>query len=748
MDGDGVRAAREGGAAYEGGSARDSNAAHDGSAANDSTAVPGGGVVHEDAGVNDAAGEGRFERDGRWTISGNPLRHSVSDATVYTLGAGGIASRGVVEDGEDARAPEVLVAGAYTGSGPEQELLAVPGWTRVVVASPVQDARQFLDLSDGVLHRADASGEFRSFRFACTDRPGVMAMRVEAVGDRITGVQPLLARGAAYPAQEIGPGARLPTEVEIRSVSAESAVECAVAVAAGQARSRHGDTARLDRIAVYTADDSSGAGAARAVRTLSRAWECGIDGLLAAQRAAWARRWSTVGIELPDDPETELAVRFALFQLWANAGAHGESAVGARGLSGSGYRGHVFWDADAFVLPAMVSIDPAAAEAIVAYRLRRLEAARRRARAEGFRGARFPWESAADGTDVTPRSGFLGGVEVPILTGTREEHITADVAWAAHHYAEWTGRSDYLSGTARQLLVETARYWASRMRIDARGRAHIDQIIGPDEYHESVDDNAFTNVMARWNLRRAARLEAANPSEAREFADWRGLADHIVDQLEPDGRYEQFTGYFGLEPLLASEVSHAPVAADVLLGQRRVAGSQLIKQPDVLMLHHLVPEEVAPESLLPNLDYYGPRTTHGSSLSPAVMAALLARAGRPDAALEALGPALRLDLDDRSGSTASGLHMATLGGVWQAMLAGFAGVRVRDGVLSVRPVLPARWSKLGLAFRCLGRCVRLDISRAGVGVHTDGPLTAAVGDGPPRLVSGESWWPANEEGKS
>ncbi|WP_051179448.1 glycosyl hydrolase family 65 protein [Nocardia concava] len=742
MDGDGVRTAREGSAAYEGGPAHAGSPAHDGSSVHD------GSAVREDALVHVATADGRRELDARWTITGNPLRHSVSDAAVYTVGSGGIASRGVVEDGEEARAPEVLVAGAYTGNGPEQELLAAPGWTRVVVAPPVQDGQRFLDLSDGVLYRADAAGEFRSLRFACVDRPGVMAMRVEAAGDRITGVQPLLASGAEYPAQEIGPDTRLPTEVEIRSVRAESVEECAVAVAAGQARSRHGDTARLDRVAAYTADDSGGAGAERAVRTLSRAWEHGIDGLLAAQRTEWARRWSTVGIELPDDPETELAVRFALFQLWANAGAHGESAVGARGLSGSGYRGHVFWDADAFVLPAMVTIDPAAAEAIVAYRLRRLDAARERAREEGFRGARFPWESAADGHDVTPRSGFLGGVQVPILTGTREEHITADVAWAAHHYAEWTGRSGYLSTTARELLVETARYWASRMRIDARGRAHLDQIIGPDEYHESVDDNAFTNVMARWNLRRAARLEAANPAEASEFDSWRELADRIVDQLGPDGRYEQFTGYFGLEPLLASDVSHAPVAADVLLGQGRVAGSQLIKQPDVLMLHHLVPEEVAPGSLLPNLDYYGPRTTHGSSLSPAVMAALLARAGHPDAALEALVPALRLDLDDRSGSTASGLHMATLGGVWQAMLAGFAGVRVRDGVMSVRPVLPARWSKLGLAFRCLGRCVRLDIGRTGVGIHTDGPLTAAVGDGPPRVVSGDSWWPRNEEGKS
>ncbi|BEK95519.1 glycosyl hydrolase family 65 protein [Nocardia seriolae] len=688
-------------------------------------------------------------RDGRWTVTGNPRRHSVSDVAVYTVGSGGIATRGVVEETVRGTDPEVLAVGAYTGTGPEQELLAVPGWTRVELTAPAADAEQFLDLSAGVLYRADAAGEFRSLRFACADRPGVMVMRVETADERLAARQPLLTPhpDATARVTEITLGVNFSAGIETRCVRVESEAGSAVAVAAAQHRARRGPAARLDRVAAFTIED--GVGADRVRTQLRGAWTEGVDGLLREQRAVWARRWATVGIELPDDPETELAVRFALFQLWSNAGAHGESAVGARGISGAGYRGHVFWDADAFVLPAMVSIDPQAAEAMLTYRLRRLAAARRRARAEGFDGARFPWESAADGTDVTPRSGFLGGTEVPILTGTREEHVTADVAWAAEHFAQWTGRADYPSTTARDLLVETARYWASRLRVDARGRAHLDRVIGPDEYHESVDDNAFTNVMARWNLRRAARLRPGNPGEAAEFASWLDLAERVVDQLGPDGRYEQFTGYYDLEPLLAADVTRPPVAADVLLGQRRVAGSPLLKQPDVLMLHHLVPGDVAPDSLLPNLDFYGPRTTHGSSLSPAVMAALLARAGRPDEALDSLRPALRLDLDDRSGSTASGLHMAALGGVWQALLTGFAGVRAENGVLGVRPVLPTRWTRLGLAFRCLGRFVRLDVTPAGTGVRIDGPrLLLAVGDRPAQPVAGESFWPASEVERS
>jgi trehalose/maltose hydrolase-like predicted phosphorylase len=462
----------------------------------------------------------------------------------------------------------------------------------------------------------------------------------------------------------------------------------------------------------------------------------GFGRLLADQRAAWARRWDTVDIQVLGDPKAQLALRFALYQLWCAIKSRGELAVGARGLSGTGYAGHVFWDADVFMLPAVAAMDPAAAGAMVRYRLRRLAAACDRARASGRPGARFPWESAVGGEDVTPPQGQVGGYRIPILTGQFEEHITADVAWAAAHYASWTGSR--LPAVA-PLLTETARYWASRCRLDAAGVAHIDDVIGPDEYHERVDDNAFTNVMARWNLRAAA--DAANgagitPEEADR---WRELAARLADGYDPaTGRYEQFAGYFALEPLLARDVAVPPVAADMLLGRDRVARSQLIKQPDVLMLHHLVPDQVEPGSLGPNLDYYGPRTTHGSSLSPALTAALLAQAGRPDEALAMLRMALALDPDDLTGMTSAGLHMANLGGIWQAVVTGMAGVRVRAGTLIVDPRLPAAWDGLRLRFRCLGRRVRLDVAHDRTEIRADGPLLAAMAGEAPRTVTGRA----------
>jgi trehalose/maltose hydrolase-like predicted phosphorylase len=364
------------------------------------------------------------------------------------------------------------------------------------------------------------------------------------------------------------------------------------------------------------------------------------------------------------------------------------------------------------------------------YRLRRLPAAREAADALGLRGARFPWESAADGHDVTPR--FARGVhgeKIPIRTGPQEEHIVADVAWAASEYVAWTGDAAFLTGPGVDLLLDTARYWASRVRVDEHGRGHLFGLMGPDEYHEVVDDNAYTNVMARWNLRYAAGL-AVQQGHAREAADWLRLAATLVDGWDPRrGVYEQFAGYWDLEPLRVVDVAEPPVAADALLGAERVARSQLIKQADVLMLHHLVPEEVAPGSLPANLEFYEPRTCHGSSLSPAVHAALLARDRQPERALQLWRLAARIDLDNVTGTTAAGLHLGAMGGVWQALATGFLGIRPRGDLLAVDPCLPDAWPALELRFRFRGAPVGVRATHDTVTISCARQLEIRLPDG-------------------
>jgi trehalose/maltose hydrolase-like predicted phosphorylase len=302
---------------------------------------------------------------------------------------------------------------------------------------------------------------------------------------------------------------------------------------------------------------------------------------------------------------------------------------------------------------------------------------------------------------------------VPVATGALAEHINSDVAWAVLHHATWTGDRAVLNGRGRELVTETAAYWAARIRLDDRGRGHIDDVIGPDEYHVRVDDNAYTNGMVAWHLHRAADLVAVDgrPGTARR---WRSLAEALVDGYDPrTGRHEQFAGYSELEPVLVRDVAPPPVAADLLLGHDRVQRTQLVKQPDVLMLHHLLPDHVPAGSLAADLDHYLPRTAHGSSLSPAICASLLARAGRPEEAVELFQLAARLDLDDLTGTTAGGLHLATMGGLWQAVVTGFAGLRVVDGRLRADPHLPRRWRRLRIRLFHRGEPLVITVGRAG-----------------------------------
>ena len=594
--------------------------------------------------------------------------------SLLTLADGRLGTRGTPLAGDGSTDPGVLYSGVYAGSGADEQLALLPEWSRLRQDGSIVPTRRVLDLHAGVLRE---EGPLTSLRFSSLARQGTVVLRA-------AGAPELLPRGRR------------------RTMPAP------IGVAFADAR-RDGV---FERIGVYEPQASA------AEAELARADADGFERLYSEHREAWARRWQEADVVIDGDAELQREVRFALFHLIASIGEGGEAAVGARGLSGPAYRGHVFWDSDTFVLPFAAATHPPAARAMLEYRVRRLPAAIEAARRSNRAGARFPWESAASGFDVTPPFARLpnGGI-VPIRTGELEEHIVADVAWAAAFYVDWTDDQEFAAGAGRELLLETARYWASRVRMDRGGRAHIYGVIGPDEYHEPVDDNAFTNVMARWNLRRAAALPDV---PAKDRKQWRAIADALVDGYHAStGIYEQYSGFFGLEPIVIADIAPRPVAADMLLGAERTRQAQVLKQADVLMLHHLVPDQVAPDSLLPNLDYYEPRTAHGSSLSPAIHASLLARARRFPQALEYLGIAARIDLDDLTGSTAGGLHMATMGGLWQALAFGFAGARARGGRMQIDPRLPPQWNGLELALRHRGEPFRLRIEPRGVEIDSD-----------------------------
>ena len=605
---------------------------------------------------------------GPWTVEveGVDPGREAARAAVLTLADGVVGTRAAIPG--DKGAGEALAAGLYAGTGPETALVPLPSWN----GPPLDGAaprRRVLDLRDGTLHTEleTDDGPASTMAFASLARPGTVVLTSEPRG----GGMPLqLVKGAEHGKEGDRTWARI-------SGSGGAAVAASQRVAG---------RARLERLAAYATDPHQAPNAEAALELLEEAERAGVDTLLAEQRSAWAERWAMADIRIEGDDELQRAVRFCLFHLMASVADRPQAALGAKGLSGRGYRGHVFWDTDVFVLPFLAATHPPAARALIGYRLARLDAARAVAARHGYAGARFPWESADVGVDITPPE-LPGpdGLPMAVRTGEQEEHITADVAWAVSRYLAWSGEPDHACHT---LLGETARYWASRARRDENGTAHIERVIGPDEYHEYVDDNAFTNAMAARNLRTAAALA---PASAFEAGLWRRIADELVIGYDPaTGRHEQFAGFFGLDPLTLADLPPGgdPVA---VLGWKRLQGTQLLKQADVLMLHLLVPELAVPGSLEPDIDWYEPRTTHASSLSAPVHAAALARAGRLEGALRYLHQAATIDLDDRAGNTRDGLHIASMGGVWHALIHGIAGLELRGPNLRVHPHLPPGW---------------------------------------------------------
>jgi trehalose/maltose hydrolase-like predicted phosphorylase len=680
--------------------------------------------------------EGRLpmiDPDPAWTVSveGVDRERERAHESVLSLADGRFGTAGAPIDDHPASSPRLLVGGVYVSNGPATTLAAAPMWDRS--GRSLQDGHQLrrtLDLRTGVLAEERHHGGARraSLRFASLARPGIAALRAD--GDEV-----LLPVGPALAHPD--PASSASRITETGSVTRVKAGRGGVVAAASEHRQLRPGGASVDRLAAYVADPERPPSSERALRALARAEAAGFDRLLAEQRAAWAARWATADIRIEGDDELDRAVRFALFHLMASVPDSDEAAVGARGISGTAYRGHVFWDSDVFVLPFLAATQPAAARAILEYRVRRLPAAKRAAARLGRAGARFPWESARTGVDVTPRS-FRdhAGRRGRILTGSLEEHITADVAWAAETYLAWTADRAFAEGAGEQLLLETARYWASRIEAGADHQGHIRRVIGPDEYHEAVDDNAFTNGMARWNLlRAAARVTTVDDDERIR---WRALARRLMTGFDRrTGLYEQFAGFFALEPLVVSEiVPRRPIAADVILGPERTRSAQVVKQADVLMLHHLLPDETR-DSLVKNLEFYEPRTAHGSSLSPGIHAALLARAGRLDDAVALLRVAARLDLDDVTGTTAGGLHLAAMGSVWQAVVQGFAGVRPGSTALEIDPRLPGTWRALEVPVTYRGTRVRVRIEHDVVVVQADRPVRVRLADAPAvRLTAG------------
>ena len=662
--------------------------------------------------------------------------------------------------------PRTFVAGLFDTPDvdpPIPTLVPAPDWLRYRLSLEGEPLflhsgellahRRTLDLRRGILliewHQRDPAGRIIRLR----------ALRLVSLADRALGVQ--LVRIDVDQPVDITLEAWLePLGAGLEPVRATSnlavwrtarlgqrlAVAGAAAVQAGGSTLRARVDGNLKRTWTWTATPGRPATFSRLVafargaaghdpgdearHALARARRVGWPSVVAAHAEAWGSRWEAGDVVIGGDEAAQRALRFAVYHLVSAANPEDERvSIGPRGLTGDAYLGHVFWDTEIFLLPFYTLTWPEAARALLLYRYHTLPAARAKAARLGYRGALYAWESADTGDEATPTH-VVGpdGMVIPILCGTQEQHISADVAYAVWQYWQATEDTAFLLEAGAEIVLETARFWAGRASLEDDGRFHIRGVIGPDEYHESVDDNAYTNVMAQWNLEHgadvadlmrdrwpakwaelAARLELSDA----EVDGWRPLAAAMYTAIDPaTGLLEQFAGYFRLEPIDLSLYEGRNVPMDVVLGPQRTRQSQVIKQADVVMLLALLLDRFDRRVREANFCFYEPRCGHGSSLSRGTHALVAARLGEVDLAERYFRETAAIDLEDTTGTGAGGVHMAALGGLWQAAVFGFAGLDLREDGLGLDPRLPAGWTTLSFRVQWRGRQVHLRLEGA------------------------------------
>ncbi len=462
----------------------------------------------------------------------------------------------------------------------------------------------------------------------------------------------------------------------------------------------------------------------------------GYDRQREAHSAAWAHRWRESDIQIEGDEAAQVGIRFATYHVLIAAPQHDDDvSIGAKTLSGFGYKGHVFWDTELFILPPLTLTQPQIARNLLMYRYHRLEGARRKAQANGYEGAMFPWESTDTGEETTPQwsDPMPDGTRIRIWTGDNEQHISTDIAYAIHQFWRWTGDDDFMRRYGAEMILDTAVFWGSRAE-EKDGRYVLTNQIGPDEYHENIDNSVFVNRMVVWHLQTALRLwdwlSAHFPDDARRMGVQLGLTPTRLDQwrdiitrmvLPFDAARQihvQFDGFFDLEYIPVPRYEPRVGGVWPILGHERALASQVIKQADVVMMMALLGDEIGPrEVMLNNWNTYYPRTDHGSSLSPAVHAWVAARLDLPEVAYEMFDHAAHIDLNDNKGNVRDGIHGAACGGLWQAVVFGFCGLHIAaDGTLKTDPRLPEHWQSVSFSVRYQGERLPFTVKRP----HTTG----------------------------
>ena len=499
--------------------------------------------------------------------------------------------------------------------------------------------------------------------------------------------------------------------------------------------------------AVYTAfEDLALTAPEAAIAIVRNAKAQGFEACLAAHNAVWAEKWDQCDVIIEGDDDTQLALRYSIYQLLIVAPTDGSgNSIPARALSGQVYKGAVFWDTEMFMFPFFLHTCPHKAVELLRYRIRTLDGARRKALTEGagFRGAFYAWESQETGDDACTYFNIgdpLTKRELRTHFRDKQVHISGDVAIAMWEYFKLTGDDSILLEGGAEVILECARFYYSYAYFKKeKNRYEILDVIGPDEYHERVNNNAFTNVVARTTFEIASQtalyLAETHPKAFKRLAQKIAIAQELplfaeaarllyVPEPNPaNGLIEQFDGYFNLKNVPVEELKSQRIHPDEYLGagQGLAVPTQVIKQADVVMMLSLFKEHYPTAIKRANWEYYEPRTEHGSSLSACAYAMVAAEFGNLEFAYKYFLKTARLDLDAKYkiyvGTVfMGGSHPAANGGAWMTAVFGFGGVNAEAEQVTISPRLYKSWRSLQFKLAYKGDSFDINITHDSVSV--------------------------------
>jgi trehalose/maltose hydrolase-like predicted phosphorylase len=707
-------------------------------------------------------------------------QNEVSRATVFALANGYMGSRGAPESAP-LGLPGVVghyINGLYdtpTGGILDREMFNLPAWTPVQIqvsghildlTGPyVQGYARLLDMRRGLLQQTmrwrvpdGPTVTVQSERLVSMTRPHLAAVRwqIEADGEcevvlhsaldagvqnryaasHFAAVRPLAdADRSSVVIETINPGYRVVTAaqhtVQGNVISHGETAPLRATQHFTFHLSAHQPVTFIKWVAVYDSRFSAGDLDAVVERELAAAQVAGYEAIRAEHVARWAELWDSSDVIIEGDDQAQGALRFCLFHLLANVPHSDQVSVSARGLQGPDYWGSIFWDCDIYVLPFFTYTQPDYARRSLIYRYHTLDGARRKAQGLGLRGAYYAWQSQETGDETCALYVFddpRTGQKIRSYFADEQIHISADVVYALWQYLQAAGDWEFMSGYGLEIVCEVARFFASRVTT-VGNRCELRTVLGPDEYHEQVNNNAYTNALARFSLDTALSaletMRTAQPTACAEIkakigltedeiATWQRIAECLcVPDPDPaSSLIPQFDGYFALEDALPEVVrprlAHPDLHPGGPLGPYQT--TQSIKQADVIMLLYLLRHRYSKAVKEANWHYYEPRTAHDSSLSPMAYALVAADVGMTDWAYRYFLHTAMLDLLGTGPHWNLGVHTAALGGAWQTVVNGFCQIELdSEGIhLQAWPALPARWHHVRFGFYWHGQLVRFN----------------------------------------